>query len=256
VSFLLNNYDGVADLYDALVRVDQDLPFWVSEATGVTSILELMAGTGRVSVALAACGTPLTCVDISQPMLQKLASKFGASIRPQVVCADVRALPLWRHYDLVLIPFNAFAEIITSADQRQVLREVWQALMPGGRFVCVLHNPGVRIQSLDGEPRVLGTCDLGEGERLVVTAAGTVDRATGIACSHQTFSRKAADGHLLDELTQEVRFALITRRGFETLAEKAGFEVVAFFGNYDRSQFDPDRSPFMLWVLRRPAGAA
>ena len=45
------NYAHVAALYDAAIQVDFDLPFYLEQARGLSGpILELMCGTGRVSL--------------------------------------------------------------------------------------------------------------------------------------------------------------------------------------------------------------
>jgi len=45
------NYNHVADLYDIAIQVDFDLPFFLDQVRGVSGpILELMCGTGRVSL--------------------------------------------------------------------------------------------------------------------------------------------------------------------------------------------------------------
>ncbi|NIR40656.1 MAG: class I SAM-dependent methyltransferase, partial [Actinobacteria bacterium] len=48
-----NDYDTVADLYDAFVQIDFDLEFFRRLARGCGGpLLELMAGTGRATRAL------------------------------------------------------------------------------------------------------------------------------------------------------------------------------------------------------------
>lgn len=49
-----NRYDDVADLYDLYVDVESDLDFFRAFAEGVGGpVLDLMAGTGRVSLGIA-----------------------------------------------------------------------------------------------------------------------------------------------------------------------------------------------------------
>jgi ubiquinone/menaquinone biosynthesis C-methylase UbiE len=63
------NFDLVADLYD-LVHIDLDIPFFLNETKGYDGeILELMCGTGRISIPLLASGKKMTCVDYSVGML-------------------------------------------------------------------------------------------------------------------------------------------------------------------------------------------
>lgn len=65
-------WDWVASLYDAYVTATFDLPFWLQHATAAKgAVLELMCGTGRISVPLAEAGVSLTCVDASAGMLAR-----------------------------------------------------------------------------------------------------------------------------------------------------------------------------------------
>ena len=71
------NFDIVADIYDSYVNVDTDIPFFLKETENYQGeILELMCGTGRVSLPLLQAQRKLTCVDYSQEMLEifKLSS--------------------------------------------------------------------------------------------------------------------------------------------------------------------------------------
>ena len=66
-------WDAVASLYDSYVTATFDVPFFLAEAKAVPGpVLELMAGTGRVSLPLVEAGVPLTCVDASGAMLSRL----------------------------------------------------------------------------------------------------------------------------------------------------------------------------------------
>jgi hypothetical protein len=48
-----------------------------------------------------------------------------------------------------------------------------------------------------------------------------------------------------------MEFELIEKDHFESMARDAGFHVLALYGNYDRSSFDADGSPVMIWVLQK-----
>jgi SAM-dependent methyltransferase len=251
-----NNYDRVAPLYDRYVRTTLDIPFFVREARGAR-VLELMAGTGRVTQALVAPARRVTCVDSSPAMLRVLAERFEAgtaatvpSPAPRVACCDVRALPFRGPFDLTLIPFNSLAEVLDPADRHRTLREVWRTLAPSGRFVCTLHNPAVRLLTLDGAERPLGTFDLPGGRRLEVTAEGSHD-GSGLAQSSQRYRIVDLQSHLAEEFRQDVLFALISREEMEAAADQEGFELLALYGDYDESSFDARSSPFMIWRFRR-----
>src|SRR3712207_670734 len=86
------DYDLVADVYDIYVTPDFDVGFYVAEAGRAGGrVLELMSGTGRVSIPLAESGVDLTCVDASEEMLARLERKLRArNLRARVILADIR----------------------------------------------------------------------------------------------------------------------------------------------------------------------
>ena len=252
-----NEYDQIAHLYDRYVQVDIDIGFF-QEVVGQCQgpVLELMAGTGRVSEAISDCSARLTCVDISREMLRRLSRRFaGGRSRPGVVCADVRSLPLDDRYQLAIIPFNSFMELTTSEDQRQTLVEINRVLTTNGEFICTLHNPKVRAPSLDGEPRLLGSFPIEGDQRFELWVKGTLDQATRLAQSRQEFLVFDKSDRLVGEYLQEVQFALITEEKFRTLCSVCGFEILRVVGNYDGSPYEPDSSPFMIYTLRKTNAA-
>jgi len=96
----------VAEKYDAYVRTTFDLPFFLEEARRAGGlVLELMAGTGRVTLSLLEAGVPLTAVDSSPEMLAILRRKLAKrGLQAEVVQQDVTALDLPRRFALIILP--------------------------------------------------------------------------------------------------------------------------------------------------------
>jgi SAM-dependent methyltransferase len=152
------DYDSIAEIYDLYVKADYDLPFFLSETKAVTSpIIELMAGTGRLSIPLIEAGATLTCVDSSSGMLAILLRKLKQrGLHADLHCADVCRLDLPARFELAILPFQTFMEIIGEENQRAALESVFKCLAPGGCFICTLHNPAIRRQQVDGLLRLVG----------------------------------------------------------------------------------------------------
>lgn len=247
------SYGPVAAFYDTYVQADFDVEFFCSRVSCCTgSVLELMAGTGRLSRTLFECNPDLTCVDVSQEMLRVLSGKFvGHRRAPALVCADVRTLPLRGGYELAIIPFNSFAELTSVEEQRQSLIELNRVVVGGGRVICTLHNPEVRRGSLDGQERLLGRYPLGQGRELELLVTGSLDPDAGLARSRQVFRVYDSEGELVDEHLQELRFVLILEESFAELAAHTGFEVVELLGDYNGAPYARETSPFMIWTLEK-----
>lgn len=106
------DYEQIAHLYDSYLRFTDDLPFFLEDCSKIDgSVLELMCGTGRISIPLLEAGVSLTCVDASSAMLSILRQKLTArGLSAAVVQADVTGLKLDSTFDLVVLPFQSFHE--------------------------------------------------------------------------------------------------------------------------------------------------
>lgn len=248
----LIDYDSVAEIYDLYVTADYDFQFFLSEARGVKGpVLELMAGTGRLSLPLIEAGVALSCVDSSQGMLDALARKLaGRGLHAEIHCMDVCRLELPHRYELAILPFQAFMEIVGEESQRAALASVFRCLAPGGRFLCTLHNPAVRRTQVDGVLRVVGRFPAEDGTLVV---SGFETGGQPVVTRLQFFELFAADGRLLWKRLLPMEFAFVERDAFEGMARGAGFRVAGLYGSYDRAPFDPVRSPVMIWSLERDA---
>lgn len=253
------DYDSIAEIYDWYVDADYDIPFFLEETADVGGpVLELTAGTGRLSLALIQAGVQLTCVDGSRGMLAVLSRKLkDRGLTAEVLCADVCRLDLGARFRLALLPFQSFMEITGEPRQRQALAAVFACLVPGGRFVCTMHNPAVRRTQVDGTQRLVGRFAIPGGSLVV---SGVERGGRPLVKRLQVFEFFDGDGRLRSKRLLPMAFELVERDRFETMAREAGFHVLALYGNYDRSAFDADRSPVMIWILQRarvqPSAAA
>lgn len=248
-----NDYGSVADLYDILVPVNFDIPFFVGEANKSSGeVLELMSGTGRVSIPLIEAGIRLTCVDRSPEMLAILRDKLAKrGLTANVHQMDIGELDLSKHFDLVIIPFHSFVEIVSLDDQRKALTHIRQHLSQGGRFICTLNNPATRRLPIDGRLRLFGKNALenGRGTLLSWVLQDYNPADNRIVEVVEFFEEYDTKGVLRSKRFLELRFRLLRKEEFEELALSAGFTILALYGDYSYSEFCEDKSPFMIWVL-------
>ncbi len=247
-------YDHIADLYDTYVQTDLDVPFFLEEARQTPGpLLELMAGTGRVTLPLVRAGANITAVDNSPMMLAVLRDKLAReNLAADVREMDVRALAFDRRFDLVLIPFHALAELPTVEDQQAALNSIHAHLTDGGRFVCALHHPPVRLKSVDGLLHLIGKYDLPDTQgRLLAWIMQTYDARHQQVEIAQFFEEYDLVGQMVTRRMIELRVNFVEKAHFEAMIRTAGFVVEALYGDYARAPFDEHTSPFMIWVLRR-----
>lgn len=246
------NFNAVADIYDSYVTSDFDVRFWLSEALRSGGrVLELMAGTGRISTHLVRAGVDLTCVDYCPEMLAVLKRKMEhEGLACGVVEMDVTQLSLPIQYDLIFVPFNSFSELIERKSERKALSRMRAHLAESGTVICTLQNPAVRAAGLDGSRGTIGTFELEGGGTLAVTSELVHEKRSGIVHGFQYYEFRDGKGKVTGNRSLEVNFRLLEREEFENLALHAGLEAVDLYGNYDYSKFDKENSPYMIWRLR------
>jgi SAM-dependent methyltransferase len=105
--------------------------------------LELAIGTGRVAVPLAERGVPVTGIELSVPMIDRLRTKVDEATVP-VVVGDMATTRAPGEYALVYLVFNTISNLLTQAEQVACFRNAARHLTPGGRFVIELWVPELR----------------------------------------------------------------------------------------------------------------
>jgi ubiquinone/menaquinone biosynthesis C-methylase UbiE len=243
------DYDAVAEIYDCYAAATYDFEFFLSRVTPGMRVLELTSGTGRLSIPLARAGASLTCVDISQGMINVLKRKLeGAGLHATVLCADVQHLEFESAFDCVILPFQSFMELVGREKQLNALRAAYRALVPDGQFYCTMHNPAVRRGSVDGVLRGVGTFPSGQD---LVVVSGFETGGQPVVHRSQFIERYGPDARLKERLLQAMHFEMIEEGTFRGLATEAGFRVDAVFGDYQAGEFDAASSAVMIWALRR-----
>jgi len=100
------------------------------------AMLDLACGHGRHAVPLAQRGYRVTGQDLSQVFLRRAegdARTAGVSVR--WLHGDMREIPFEAEFDAVINIFTAFGYFETEAEDLEVLRQVREALKPGGVFL-------------------------------------------------------------------------------------------------------------------------
>lgn len=245
-------YANVAAVYDSYVQTTLDIPFLLDQVTGISSdILELMCGTGRISLPLIEAGATLTCVDKSPEMLTILESKLehhqlSATIHPVDICN----LDLDKQFERILLPFQSFTELLSPEAQQQALVRIHQHLSPEGQFICSLHNPQVRLRTVDGRLKLRNRHALPNAQgSLMLWTMETYDPELKQVHGLQFIETYNLQGILQSKRFMDIKFSILEKETFETLIQDTGFKILALYGDYTYGEFQPKVSPFMVWVL-------
>ncbi|PWI10028.1 SAM-dependent methyltransferase [Streptomyces sp. NWU339] len=110
---------------------------------GEGAALEFAIGTGRVAVPLAERGVPVTGIELSVPMVERLRTKADEATIP-VVIGDMTTTVAPSGYSLVYLVYNTISNLLTQTEQVECFRNAARHLVPGGRFVIELWVPELR----------------------------------------------------------------------------------------------------------------
>jgi SAM-dependent methyltransferase len=243
-------FDTVADLYDSYVTTNLDIPFFLDETFGFDDkILELMCGTGRVSIPLLEAGRKLCCVDYSEKMLDVFRNKISNSYPVRLIKMDVTNLDLKEKFGLILLPFHSLSEILSSKLQFKALKSITNHLRPGGSFICTLQNPTIRLQSADGELRKLGEFTIDDSRKVTVIYLNKFDKKTGIVSGFQQYEIYDNSHKLLDQRILEINFKPIWDSEFKNYLKNLDLEIISQYGDYNKTPFNENTSNFLIYKL-------
>jgi SAM-dependent methyltransferase len=132
-------------------------------------ILDLGAGTGRVSLDLARAGHVIIALDSDADLLHALRTRAQASgLAVETRLADARDFSIAEPVSLCLVPMQTVQLLSGSADRLALLRCAHRALMPGGRLALALADALEPFSVADGAPEPLP--DVGEFDGTVYSS--------------------------------------------------------------------------------------
>ncbi len=130
----------------------EDLSLWRSVADAHDGpILEIGAGTGRVTLDLARRGHRITALDRDAELLAELELR-ARELEIDLVCADARSFDLGRRYGLCLVPMQT-VQLFGGPDGRAAfLRRARAHLVPGGVLAAALTEQLEPYEISAGDP--------------------------------------------------------------------------------------------------------
>jgi len=230
----LSSYDAIAELYDPWsASVVEDVAFYLEEARRSGGpVVELGVGTGRIAVPLGADGIRVIGVDSSPAMLEVCARRAAlAGVTLDLRVGDLREPPVTERVPLVICPFRSLLHMHTDEDRLGVLGAAYDLLLPGGRFVFDVFTP--------------------DADDIAQTQGRWLEREPGIF-EHAVWDESARTLTLTvrgDERETTMALAWLSPDEWRGLLERAGFEIEACYGWFDRTPYKGLEDT--VWVTRR-----
>ena len=200
--------------------------------------LEFAIGTGRVAVPLSERGVPVTGIELSAPMIERLRAKAGPDTIP-VVAGDMASAVAPGAFTLVYLVYNTISNLLTQSEQVACFRNAARHLRSGGRFVIELWVPELRTLP-PGQPGTVGHSEPG------YIGVDTYDVLRQRVVSHHF---RFGDGTQARLFRTPHRY--IWPAELDLMAQLAGFELESRHADWSGAEFTAD-SPSHVSVYRLP----
>jgi SAM-dependent methyltransferase len=237
-----------------------DLAYWTGLVRSLAPrrVLEVACGTGRLILPLARLGGfSLVGLDRSEPFLEHARERLAAEPAPvrdavTLVAGDMRAPSVDGAFDLVAVPFNSLAYLISVEDRLATLHAARSLLAPGGRFAFDLVAPRYDLlaEAMSPEPPERIDADHPAPElgvaRFVRWYVDTYDPETQTLHSANRYEIEHADGRV-EHRTTELDWHIYFPAELDALLTLAGLRVVARQGGWNGEPWGP-AARRLLWV--------
>jgi SAM-dependent methyltransferase len=210
----------------------------LAELAGGGRALEFAIGTGRVAVPLAGRGVPVTGIELSCAMIERLREKVDEATVP-VVAGDMATAAAPGTYTLVYLVYNTISNLLTQAEQVACFRNAARHLTPGGRFAVELWVPELRSLP-PGRQAMVCHCEPG------YIGLDTYDVLRQHVVSHHF---RFGDGRQAELFRSPHRY--IWPAELDLMAQLAGFELETRHADWAGAEFTAE-SPSHVSVYRIP----
>jgi SAM-dependent methyltransferase len=230
--------DGSGPEFDPeVIRVTVDL---LAELAADGAALEFAIGTGRVALPLVARGVPVSGIELSTAMAERLRAKDPEQ-RINVTIGDMATTRIDGSYRLVYLVFNAIGNLTSQDQQVACFVNAATHLEPGGVFVIEVGVPDLR------------RLPPGEDARVFCHAPGYVgyDRYIDLVAQQAVSHYFIADRSGVHEFNTPFRYVWPSE--LDLMAKLAGLSLRARWADWDRAPFSSEsRSHISVWEKVAP----
>ena len=224
-----------------------DADFWTGEAAKPAGcrVLEIGAGTGRATIALARAADRVVAFDLSPEMIAVARRRLADFRNVFLFAADLRTIYLKVRFDLAAAVDDPFVHLIGDEDRDRALKAVARHLVPGGRFLLdAAWFPPARRRAA------------GSSEGLVVERSGRggLQVRETWRCNPRKRLCSASYEYLVQgQRVERASFParLWSLEEMRARGRAAGLQVGLLWGDYDRRPWDRASSPRLIAEMRR-----
>lgn len=224
-------------------------------------VLELGAGTGRVTIPIAEAGVRIAALDVDAGMLDKLRRKadtLPSDVRDRITIhqADMRSFALNEQFALIIIPFRVFLHNITREDQLAALRGAQAHLRSGGELALNVFHPSLEYMAAHAGAyarvwRWSKTEKQSDGGFVVYSDATRYDTVRQRLESMIRTEEFSPDGALRNTNMMHLELAYLYSADITSLLAESGFELVRISGDFAGRPFERDGDELVVEARKR-----
>ncbi len=205
------------------------------------SILDCPCGYGRHSIEFAKRGFLVTGSDINSVHLQEAKRKAGEdSVNIAFKQESMINLGYLNQFDVVINMFYSFGFFDTDAENEQVLKNFFNALKPGGKF---LMHTDVNV------PRILSGKYKEDEERTLTTG-----KTLRVIDSYNSETKRIDGAWIIKNSTGEERkdysVRVYEREEFEKVCMRIGFSSVITYSDWNGKEYSKDSEDMIVVAIK------
>ena len=230
-------YDLLADVYDS-INGEIDYSLWADFFERIFErecierpnlVLDLAAGTGRMTLELAERGYDMTAVDISGEMLdvaRKSAERIGLDGEILWLCQDMTEFELYGTVDAVVCCLDSINHLTRPEELRRSFSLVHNYLIPDGIFIFDVNGMG-KFENTYSDRSYVFENDCG-----MCVWQNDYNPKSRLCDFYITLFSEGADGRYTrrDDIQTERAYSL---RSLKSALSKTGFEFIGAYSDFD-----------------------
>jgi SAM-dependent methyltransferase len=234
-----------------------DIEFYLDVCSDASSVLELGAGVGRVSIPLVYAGLNVTAIENDKMMLDALfdvASRLPTSRREalRIIDADMRSFDLGRRFDRVVIPYNSLLCLVDEEDVLCCLRQVARHLEPDGLLIFDIYDVPILAETedeVDAAEEHIATLDEGDCRAHVFeqSLSHSDPRRFDVRYRYQVVD---AFGIEVEVFSYDIAQRCLYKEEIAALLARAGMTLVSITGDFEETNVNEDTLQLVVQARR------